>query len=177
MLHSAIQPGEVQEVVQSSSPSLQSSGAGEWYLWDSGEWWMLLAAQSMAVGTVMVRWVSQLSDPIMATGWVRISVCTVCQCCSSFVLSKMPYSTPSGCSICIQKSCYQVCSGKNGLNLMEKVNRHIYFPHSNVDMATSGSHLHLYYNILPLHHSTEMVIDIQIRLPMACSYHASRISC
>jgi hypothetical protein len=24
-------------------------------LWDSGEWWMLLAAQSMAVGTVMVR--------------------------------------------------------------------------------------------------------------------------
>ena len=23
-----------------------------WSLWDSGEWWMLLAAQSMAVGTV-----------------------------------------------------------------------------------------------------------------------------
>jgi len=32
---------------------------------------MLLAAQSMAVGTVMVRWVSKYSDPIMATGWVR----------------------------------------------------------------------------------------------------------
>lgn len=31
---------------------------------------MLLAAQSMAVGTVMVRWVSKFSDPIMATGWV-----------------------------------------------------------------------------------------------------------
>lgn len=31
---------------------------------------MLLAAQSMAVGTVMVRWVSKYSDPIMATGWV-----------------------------------------------------------------------------------------------------------
>lgn len=77
VLHSAIQPGEVQEVVQSSSPSLQPSVAGEWYIWDSGEWWMLLAAQSMAVGTVMVRWVSQLSDPIMATGWVRISVCTL----------------------------------------------------------------------------------------------------
>ncbi|XP_031107301.1 WAT1-related protein At3g02690, chloroplastic-like [Ipomoea triloba] len=30
---------------------------------------MLLAAQSMAVGTVMVRWVSKYSDPIMATGW------------------------------------------------------------------------------------------------------------
>ncbi|KAL2990587.1 hypothetical protein AAZX31_11G210800 [Glycine max] len=39
-------------------------------LWGSGEWWMLLAAQSMAVGTVMVRWVSKYSDPVMATGWV-----------------------------------------------------------------------------------------------------------
>ncbi|KAL3527372.1 hypothetical protein ACH5RR_012028 [Cinchona calisaya] len=38
-------------------------------LWGSGEWWMLLAAQSMAVGTVMVRWVTNYSDPIMATGW------------------------------------------------------------------------------------------------------------
>ncbi|XP_022759419.1 WAT1-related protein At3g02690, chloroplastic isoform X3 [Durio zibethinus] len=38
-------------------------------LWGSGEWLMLLAAQSMAVGTVMVRWVSKYSDPIMATGW------------------------------------------------------------------------------------------------------------
>lgn len=32
---------------------------------------MLLAAQSMAVGTVMVRWVSKYSDPVMATGWVN----------------------------------------------------------------------------------------------------------
>ncbi|KAL4186055.1 hypothetical protein AMTRI_Chr09g31870 [Amborella trichopoda] len=38
-------------------------------LWGSGEWWMLLAAQSMAVGTVMVRWVSKYCDPVMATGW------------------------------------------------------------------------------------------------------------
>lgn len=38
-------------------------------LWGSGEWWMFLAAQSMAVGTVLVRWVSKYSDPIMATGW------------------------------------------------------------------------------------------------------------
>ncbi|CAG7891049.1 unnamed protein product [Brassica rapa] len=30
---------------------------------------MLLAAQSMAIGTVMVRWVSKYSDPDMATGW------------------------------------------------------------------------------------------------------------
>ncbi|CAK9136418.1 unnamed protein product [Ilex paraguariensis] len=41
-------------------------------LWGSGEWWMLLAAQSMAVGTVMVRWVSKYSDPVMATGWHMI---------------------------------------------------------------------------------------------------------
>lgn len=41
-------------------------------LWGSGEWWMLLAAQSMAIGTVMVRWVSKYSDPVMATGWHMI---------------------------------------------------------------------------------------------------------
>lgn len=41
-------------------------------IWDSGEWWMLLAAQSMAVGTVMVRWVSKYVDPVMATGWHMI---------------------------------------------------------------------------------------------------------
>ncbi|CAN6463330.1 unnamed protein product [Victoria cruziana] len=38
-------------------------------LWGSGEWWMFLAAQSMAIGTIMVRWVSKYSDPVMATGW------------------------------------------------------------------------------------------------------------
>lgn len=42
---------------------------GNFSLWGSGEWLMLLAAQSMAVGTVMVRWVSKYSDPVMATGW------------------------------------------------------------------------------------------------------------
>ena len=40
-------------------------------LWGSGEWWMLLAAQSMAVGTVMIRWITKYSDPVMATGWVH----------------------------------------------------------------------------------------------------------
>ena len=30
---------------------------------------MLLAAQSMAVGTVMVRYVTKYADPIMATGY------------------------------------------------------------------------------------------------------------
>ena len=44
-------------------------GDGSWSLWDSGEWWMLLAAQSMAVGTVMVRWVAKYCDPVVATGW------------------------------------------------------------------------------------------------------------
>eukprot|EP00271_Cylindrocystis_brebissonii_P017148 TRINITY_DN4331_c0_g1_i2.p1 TRINITY_DN4331_c0_g1~~TRINITY_DN4331_c0_g1_i2.p1 ORF type:complete len:448 (+),score=59.70 TRINITY_DN4331_c0_g1_i2:200-1543(+) len=41
-------------------------------LWDSGEWWMLLSAQSMAVGTVLVRWVCRYNDPLMATGWHMI---------------------------------------------------------------------------------------------------------
>ncbi|KEH34563.1 DMT(drug/metabolite transporter) superfamily permease [Medicago truncatula] len=49
-------------------PALSFDGSN-FSLWGSGEWWMLLAAQSMAVGTVMVRWVSKYSDPIMATGW------------------------------------------------------------------------------------------------------------
>ncbi|XP_022993106.1 WAT1-related protein At3g02690, chloroplastic [Cucurbita maxima] len=49
-------------------PSL-TLDASSFSLWGSGEWWMFLAAQSMAVGTVMVRWVSKYSDPIMATGW------------------------------------------------------------------------------------------------------------
>lgn len=51
-----------------SSSVLLSGGS----IWDSGEWWMLLAAQSMAIGTVMVRWVSKYSDPIPATGWHMI---------------------------------------------------------------------------------------------------------
>lgn len=35
----------------------------------SGEWLMLLASLSMAVGTVLVRWVCKYNDPVMATGW------------------------------------------------------------------------------------------------------------
>jgi drug/metabolite transporter (DMT)-like permease len=42
---------------------------GAWSVLDSGEFWMLLAAQSMAVGTVMVRYVTRHCDPVMATGW------------------------------------------------------------------------------------------------------------
>jgi drug/metabolite transporter (DMT)-like permease len=37
--------------VLSEAPGALAGGA----VWESGEWWMLLAAQSMAVGTVMVR--------------------------------------------------------------------------------------------------------------------------
>ncbi|RDH50792.1 DMT family transporter [Fischerella thermalis] len=38
-------------------------------LFTSGEWLMLLAALSMAVGTVMIRFVSRHADPVTATGW------------------------------------------------------------------------------------------------------------
>lgn len=41
-------------------------------LFDSGEWLMLLAALSMAVGTVLIRFVSRHADPVMATGWHMI---------------------------------------------------------------------------------------------------------
>jgi drug/metabolite transporter (DMT)-like permease len=37
-----------------------------------GEWLMLLAALSMAVGTVMIRYVTQEADPVVATGWHMI---------------------------------------------------------------------------------------------------------
>lgn len=41
-------------------------------LFDQGEWLMLLAALSMALGTVMVRFVSRHADPVVATGWHMI---------------------------------------------------------------------------------------------------------
>ncbi|KAK9819935.1 hypothetical protein WJX72_004120 [[Myrmecia] bisecta] len=53
---------------QAVSAAASSTGRS-WSIWDSGEWWMLLAAQSMAVGTVLVPWVSRYSDAVMATGW------------------------------------------------------------------------------------------------------------
>ncbi|KAG0601372.1 hypothetical protein M758_11G105400 [Ceratodon purpureus] len=71
VLQSVIGPGEMHQLVQSTSSSDQLAEVN-WSIWDSGEWWMLLAAQSMAVGTVMVRWVSKFSDPVMATGWHMI---------------------------------------------------------------------------------------------------------
>lgn len=41
-------------------------------LFQSGEWLMLLASLSMAVGTVSVRWVCRHCDPVVATGWHMI---------------------------------------------------------------------------------------------------------
>lgn len=41
-------------------------------LFQNGEWLMLLAALSMAVGTVLIRFVCRYSDPITATGWHMI---------------------------------------------------------------------------------------------------------
>lgn len=41
-------------------------------LFNSGELLMLLAALSMAVGTVLIRFVCQYTDPVMATGWHMI---------------------------------------------------------------------------------------------------------
>jgi drug/metabolite transporter (DMT)-like permease len=38
-------------------------------LFASGEWLMLLAALSMAVGTVLIRYVCRYADPVTATGW------------------------------------------------------------------------------------------------------------
>jgi drug/metabolite transporter (DMT)-like permease len=39
----------------------------DWF--SSGESWMLMAALSMAIGTVMIRRVCQYADPVAATGW------------------------------------------------------------------------------------------------------------
>ncbi|MFN6495900.1 MAG: DMT family transporter [Nostoc sp. DedQUE01] len=56
---------------------LLDSGAnitlGNWQdLFASGEWLMLLAALSMAVGTVLIRFVCRHNDPVTATGWHMI---------------------------------------------------------------------------------------------------------
>jgi drug/metabolite transporter (DMT)-like permease len=41
-------------------------------LWERGEWLMLLAALSMAVGTILVPFVTKYVDPVIATGWHMI---------------------------------------------------------------------------------------------------------
>jgi drug/metabolite transporter (DMT)-like permease len=64
--------GTVDLAAIATSTTSSSSSSSAWSIWDSGEWWMLLAAQSMAVGTVMVRWVAKYCDPVIATGWHMI---------------------------------------------------------------------------------------------------------
>jgi drug/metabolite transporter (DMT)-like permease len=46
-----------------------NSGTAFQQLFQSGEWLMLLAALSMAVGTVTMRAVCRYADPVTATGW------------------------------------------------------------------------------------------------------------
>ncbi|MDJ0596038.1 MAG: DMT family transporter [Pleurocapsa sp. MO_226.B13] len=41
-------------------------------LFENGEWLMFLASLSMAVGTVMMPYISRYSDPVVATGWHMI---------------------------------------------------------------------------------------------------------
>lgn len=66
------------QVIAFDSPlSFLATSATGWPDWaaiatglgESGTVWMLLAALSMATGTVMVRTVSRYADPIAATGW------------------------------------------------------------------------------------------------------------
>ncbi|MEP0921751.1 EamA family transporter [Leptolyngbya sp. ST-U4] len=57
--------------VSSAADAMQSGslfGVIEQLL-QNGQWLMLLAALSMAVGTVMVRYVCRYADPVSATGW------------------------------------------------------------------------------------------------------------
>jgi drug/metabolite transporter (DMT)-like permease len=43
-----------------------------WNLFDNGEWLMLLASLSMALGTVAIPYISRYSNPVVATGWHMI---------------------------------------------------------------------------------------------------------
>ncbi|HBB34233.1 MAG TPA: EamA family transporter [Cyanobacteria bacterium UBA8803] len=56
-------------ILQGNLSSLEISGQ---QLMQNGEWLMLLASLSMAVGTVMIRYVSRYADPVTATGWHMI---------------------------------------------------------------------------------------------------------
>ncbi|HIK39437.1 EamA family transporter [Thermoleptolyngbya sp. M55_K2018_002] len=49
------------------SPNLGASLLND--LFQNGQWLMLMAALSMAVGTVMMGYVSRYADPVAATGW------------------------------------------------------------------------------------------------------------
>jgi drug/metabolite transporter (DMT)-like permease len=55
----------VQKGTFSASVNLQ-------HLFENGEWLMLLAAMSMAVGTIIARHLCKYTDPVVATGWHMI---------------------------------------------------------------------------------------------------------
>lgn len=53
----------------SGHPDWLQDSASIGVLLQGGEWLMLLAALSMAIGTVMIRYVCRHADPVSATGW------------------------------------------------------------------------------------------------------------
>lgn len=60
--------GVIQAALHGSfSPDLGASLLHD--LFQNGQWLMLMAALSMAVGTVMMGYVSRYADPVAATGW------------------------------------------------------------------------------------------------------------
>lgn len=59
----------IYSVLQGNPEAIELNWLG---LFDNGEWLMLLASLSMAVGTVMIPFVSRYCDPIVATGWHMI---------------------------------------------------------------------------------------------------------
>ncbi|MEL6327724.1 MAG: EamA family transporter [Cyanobacteria bacterium J06626_23] len=61
----------------------QAAGSLAESLLARGEWLMLLAALSMAVGTVMIRYVSRHADPVVATGWHMVLGGTPLMACSA----------------------------------------------------------------------------------------------
>ncbi len=90
---------------------------------DSGEWLMLLAALSMAVGTVLIRFVCRHADPVTATGWHMIlgglplwgiSAVTESEQIQNLVLSDwlaLSYSTVFGSAIAYGLFFYFASSG------------------------------------------------------------------
>lgn len=59
-------PGALASAPSAAAAAVDVSADGS--LWENGEWWMLLAAQSMALGTIMVQWVTRKTDPVVAVG-------------------------------------------------------------------------------------------------------------
>jgi drug/metabolite transporter (DMT)-like permease len=55
-----------------SHPSSSSISSIPLSFFETGEWLMLLAALSMAVGTILIRFVCRYADPVAATGWHMI---------------------------------------------------------------------------------------------------------